>query len=147
MSLISYNPYNPFKEIEKIFDEWASQFNELSLPELLKIEEPRIDLYEQNDKLVAEIEMPGIDPKTIDVAIEDNLLKVEAKKEEKKEEKKKGYYKKEIRSGYLKRMIALPVEVKGEKAKASYKNGVLRVEMPKIEAKIAKEKKIKVDIK
>ena len=37
--------------------------------------------------------------------------------------------------------------MKGEKAKASYKNGVLRIEMPKIEAKIAKKKKIKVDIK
>lgn len=140
-------PYNPFREIEKIFDDWASQFSELGLVDLARIEEPRVDLYEERDKLIAEVEMPGIDPKSIDVSVEDNFLKVEAKKEEKKEEKGKGYYKKEIRSGYLKRVVALPVEVKGEKARAEYKNGVLKIEMPKKEVKKTKSQKIKVDIK
>ncbi len=140
-------PYNPFREIEKIFDDWASQFSEFSLMDMARIEEPRIDLYEEKDKLVAELEMPGIDAKSIDVSIEDNLLKVAAKKEEKKEEKGKGYYKKEIRSGYLKRVVSLPVEVKGDKARAEYKNGVLRIEMPKKEVKKPKTQKIKVSVK
>ncbi len=144
---MALTPYNPFREIEKIFDDWASQYSELSLVDMARIEEPRIDLYEDKDKLVAEIEMPGIDAKSIDVSIEDNFLKVEAKKEEKKEEKGKGYYKKEISSGYLKRVISLPVEVKGDKARAEYKNGVLKIEMPKKETKKAKSQKVKVEIK
>ncbi len=139
--------YNPFREIEKAFDDWASQFSELSLVDMAHIEEPRIDLYEEKDKLVAEIEMPGIDAKSINVSIEDNLLKIEAKKEEKKEEKRKGYYKKEIKSGYLKRVVSLPVDVKGDKARAEYKNGVLKIEMPKKEAKKTKSQKIKVEVK
>ena len=100
-------PYNPFRDIERFFDEWAAKFDELSFPEISLIEEPKMDIYEKDGKLVAEIAMPGVDPKSIDVSVEDNVLRVEAKKEEKVEEKKKNYYRKEIKAGYLKRMVAL----------------------------------------
>jgi HSP20 family protein len=139
-------PYNPFRDIERFFDEWASRFDALAFPEISLIEEPKMDIYEKNGSLVAEIAMPGIDPKTIDVSVEDNILKVEAKKEEEKEEKKKNYYRKEIKAGYLRRMVSLPVEVVGEKAKATYQNGVLKIEIPKKEEKKGKRKKVPVKI-
>ena len=139
-------PYNPFRDIERFFDEWAAKFDELSFPEISLIEEPKMDIYEKDGKLVAEIAMPGVDPKSIDVSVEDNVLRVEAKKEEKVEEKKKNYYRKEIKTGYLKRMVALPVDVVGEKAKAIYQNGVLKVEIPKKEEKKKKEKKVPVKV-
>jgi HSP20 family protein len=140
-------PYNPFRELEHFFEEWASKFNELTFPEFLAIEEPKMNVYEKDGMLIAEIEMPGIDPKSIDVSIENNVLKVEGKKEEKVEEKKKGYYRKEIRSGYLKRVVALPCEVISDKAQASYQNGILTVEVPKVKEKAKKSKKIKVNVK
>ena len=140
-------PYHPFDELEKIFDNWMAKFQEDSFPEAFSIEEPKMDIFEQDGKLVAKTEMPGIDPKTINVSIENNMLKVEAKKEEQKEEKKKGYYRKEIKSGYLKRIVALPVEVMSDKAEANYKDGVLTVEIPKVAKLPKKEKKIKVKIK
>jgi HSP20 family protein len=140
-------PYRPFRELEQIFEEWASKFHEVGLPEFFTIEEPKMDIYEADGKVVAKIEMPGIDPKSIDVSIENNLLRVEGKKEEKVEEKKKGYYRKELKSGYLKRVVSLPLEVVGEKAQASYQNGLLTVEVPKVKEAQRKKKKIKVKIK
>lgn len=139
-------PYNPFREIEKFFEDWASRFDELAIPEFSLIEEPRMDIYEKDDKIVAEIAMPGVDPKSIEVSIEDDVLKVEAKKEEKVEEKKKNYYRKEIKAGYLKRMVSLPVPVKSEEAQASYQNGILKIEIPKKEEKKEKAKKIPVKL-
>ena len=140
-------PYDPFRELERFFDEWASRFHEVTFPEGLRIEEPRADVYEKDGKIYAEIEMPGIDPKNIEVSIENNVLRVEGKKEEKKEEKKKGYYRKEIRAGYFKRLIALPEEVEAGKAQAKYENGVLIVEVPKKALQKPKSKKIEVKVK
>ena len=140
-------PYHPFDELEKIFDSWMAKFQEDSFPEAFSIEEPKMDIFEQGGQLVVKTEMPGIDPKTINVSIENNMLKLEARKEEKSEEKKKGYYRKEIKSGYLKRVVALPVEVVSDKAEASYKDGVLTIEMPKIAKLPKKEKNIKVKVK
>ena len=136
-------PYHPFDELERIFDDWMSKFQSESFPEVFSVETPKMDIFEQDGKIVVETEMPGIDPKTIDVSVEDNMLKVEAKKEVKSEEKKKGYYRKEIKSGYLKRVVALPVEVVSDKAQANYSNGVLTVEIPKVVKSAKKEKKLK----
>jgi len=139
-------PYRPFTDLEELFDEWIDHFREWTLPEFPMIEEPRMDIYEKQGKIFAEVEMPGIDPASINVSIEDNLLKIEAKKEEKKEKKEKGYYRKELRSGYLRRVVTLPAKVKGEAAKATYENGVLTIEIPKVKEEKSK-KSIKVTIK
>jgi len=140
-------PYSHFRDMEKFFDRWLSRLHEGDWFEFPAIESPKMDVYETKDKVVAEIEMPGIDPKTIDVSVEDNVLKVEAKKEEKLEEKKKGYYRKEIKSGYLKRITVLPAEAEAGKAKATYENGILKVELPKAKKAKPKKKSIKVAIK
>lgn len=140
-------PYHPFRDLEKFFDKWVSDLHALELADFPAIGQPKMDIYETKDKVKAEIEMPGIDPKTIDVSVEDNILRVEGKKEEKVEEKKKGYYKKEIKSGYLRRIASLPAEAQGEKAKAEYDNGMLKIEIPKAKKAAKKAKKVKVKIK
>jgi len=108
---------------------------------------PRVDVYETDGDVVAEFELPGVDPKNIDVEVKDDMIKVEAKAEEKKEEKKKGYYRKELSRGYYKRIVPLPVNVQENKAEASYKQGVLKVVIPKVESRKKAEKKVKVKVK
>ncbi|MBZ9573042.1 Hsp20/alpha crystallin family protein, partial [Patescibacteria group bacterium] len=98
--------------------------------------------------VVAEVELPGANPKNREVEVKDNILKVEARAEEKKEEKGKGYYRKELSRGFYKRAVPLPVEVIGEKAGASFEGGILKVVIPKRKpVKKEKEKKIKIKVK
>jgi len=141
-------PWRPFWDIEKWFEEeWPEPWEEWPRIRFPMIRTPRMDIYEANDKVVAEVELPGIKPENINVEVKDNVLRVEAKAEEKKEEKGKGYYKKEIGERYFKRAVSLPTEVIGEKAEAEYNDGVLKVTIPKTKPKEVKEKKIKIRVK
>lgn len=140
-------PWRPFRDIERWFEEgW---FPEEGWPRLRfpMVKTPRIDIYETEKEVVAEVELPGVDLKNITVEVKDNVLRIEAKKEEKKEEKGKGYYRKEISAGYYKRAVPLPIEVIGEKAEAEYKEGILKVRIPKKEIKKEEKRPIKIKVK
>jgi len=143
-------PYHPFWDLGRFFEEeewpevWERPRWELRVP---MIRAPRMDIYEDNGNVVAEVELPGVDPKNIEVEVKDNVLKVEAKTEEKKEEKGKGYYRKELSRGYFKRAVPLPVEVIGEKTDAAYEGGILKVVIPKAKLKKEAEKKYKIKVK
>jgi len=146
-------PWRPFRDLEKWFEEeWPEiwEWPERWLPSVPKgalMRTPRVDVYETDGNVVAEFELPGVDPKNIDVEVKDDMIKVEAKAEEEKEEKKKGYYRKELSRGYYKRVVPLPVNVQENKAEASYKQGVLKVVIPKVEPTKKAEKKVKVKVK
>jgi HSP20 family protein len=77
--------------------------------------------------------------------VEDNYLRISGKREEVQEKKEKNHYVKEIRRGSFERAVALPDMVDQEKVDAEYKDGVLKVTMPKREVK--EEKKVKVKVK
>lgn len=143
MSIIPYNPW----EIDRFFDD--EEFDDLltKINKSSMVKTPRMDIYEEDQNVIAEIEMPGLNPKDINVEVEDNSLKVEAKTEQKKEEKKKGYYRKELGKGYFRRVVPLPVEVSREKSDAVYKDGILKITIPKLEEKKKEERKTKVKVK
>jgi len=106
---------------------------------------PAIDIYEDGDNVVAEASLPGIDPKDVDVTVENDTLTLQGQTKSEQEEKDKNYYRKEVRSGSFHRSVQLPYAVDGDKAKASYENGVLRIIIPKAEH--AKAKKITIESK
>jgi HSP20 family protein len=137
-------PFKPIFDMDRFFDDdWIkSMDNESQL-----IKAPKMDVYETEKDIVAEIEIPGIDPKNIDIEVGETSLKIEAKKEEKKEEKAKGYFKKELSSGYYKRIVSLPGEIIKEKTNASYSDGMLKVIMPKVKNQKENKKGVKVKIK
>ena len=147
-------PWRPFWDIDKFFEEdWEDWFERPRwglkkwLEEVPTMRTPRMDIYETDKNVVAEVELPGVDPKDIDIEVKENYLKIEAKKEEKKEEKEKGYYKKELSRGYYKRIVPLPVEVMGDKAEADYKDGILKITIPKVKPTKKEEKSVKVKVK
>jgi HSP20 family protein len=141
-------PYRPFWDIDRWFEEeWPERWFPRA-PRVPIMRTPRVDIYEDNGNVVAEVELPGVDPKNIEVEVKDNILKVEARAEKKREEKRKGYYRKELSKGFYKRAVPLPVEVQGEKAAASFEGGMLKVVLPKQKpSKKEKEKKIKIKVK
>lgn len=105
---------------------------------------PAMDVYESGDHIVAETPLAGVEPEKVSITIENNVLTIRGKTEEKQETQAKDYYRKEIRTGEFVRSVELPVAVKASEAKASSKNGMLKILLPKAEE--AKPKTVKVEI-
>ncbi|MBZ9578650.1 Hsp20/alpha crystallin family protein [Patescibacteria group bacterium] len=141
-------PWRPFWDMERWFEEEWPDIRKWPRFRFPMVRTPRMDIYETDKDVVAEVELPGVDPKNINVEVKKNTLKVEAKGEEKKLEKGEGYYRKELGRRYYKRIVPLLAEVVGEKANASYAEGLLKVVIPKVTPKKVKEKKpIKIKVK
>ena len=104
-----------------------------------------VDLYEDDNYLVAEMNVPGLKGEDIDVEVEDNHLRIAGQREEVQEKKEKSHYAKEIRRGSFERVITLPNPVTQDGVTAAYHDGVLKVRMPKVEK--TPDKKVKVEVK
>lgn len=140
-------PWRPFWDLERWFEEFWPEEDFFPLARFSRIRTPRMDIYEKDNNIVAEVELPGVDPKDINIEVKDGYLKVEAKSKKEKEEKKEGFYRREIGESYFKRIVPLPDQVLEEKAEAEYEDGILRITIPKAGPKKEKEKKIKIKIK
>lgn len=103
-----------------------------------------VDVFEQDSNIVAKMSLPGIDPDTIDITIDDDMLTIAGERQEEEEVDKKDYYSKEIRRGSFSRTVGLPKAVDGESATADYKDGVLTVTMPTVEGEEGKGVKVAV---
>jgi len=106
---------------------------------------PSLDFSETKSDLVVKAELPGIDPKDIDISLNEGVLTIKGEKRQEKEEKEEGYHLVERSYGSFTRSIRLPREVQNDKINASYKNGVLKISLPKSEESKKKEIKIKVE--
>jgi HSP20 family protein len=130
--------WEPFHEMNRFFDD-----DFFPVPNMFRAGwDLAVDVYEEGGSVVAEMNLPGIDPDNIEVTVEDDFLKISGSREEKKEEKNKEYFSREIKRGSFERVVRLPATVKGDVAEAEYCDGVLRVVVPKKEE--AKPKKISV---
>jgi HSP20 family protein len=106
---------------------------------------PAVDLYEEKDEIVAKAELPGIEKDAIQVNVADHLLTIKGEKKKEEETKEKNFYRSERSYGSFIRTVELPADVHGEKARASFKNGVLEIRLPKTEEAKKKEVKVKVE--
>jgi len=103
---------------------------------------PPIDLSETDATVQARLDLPGVDPKEIDIQVSGNQLTIAGERKEEKEEKGELYHRIERRCGRFSRSISLPCSVNEDKIDATYRDGVLSITLPKTEA--AKSKKIEV---
>jgi HSP20 family protein len=106
---------------------------------------PSLDVSETKNELVVKAEVPGMDPKDIDISLSDGMLTIKGEKKQEKEEKEADYHLLERSYGAFTRSVQLPKEVQSEKINASYKNGILKITLPKSEEAKKKEIKIKVE--
>ena len=105
---------------------------------------PSLDVAETKNEIVVKAEVPGLEPKDIDISLSDGLLTIKGEKKQEREEKEENYHLVERSYGSFARSIRLPNEVQSDKINASYKNGVLKIVLPKSEEAKKKEIKIKV---
>jgi HSP20 family protein len=141
--------WRPFRELERPFqlpdvfeeDEWVP------FVPTFRAEEPAVDIYQDKNNLYIEVPLAGIQPKDVEISIEDNILTIQGKTEETKEIKEKDYLRKEIRRGSFRRVIKLPVEVKGNKASAESSGGILKITIPKVAKTGPKAKRVPIKIR
>ena len=151
-------PWRPFPELtrwDRDMDRWFGDFFDRSHWPFrgtrwwpgreVGIGVPAVDLFEDKGEIVAKAELPGIGKDDVDVNITDNRLIIRGEKKKEAETKDENYYRCERSYGSFTRTIDLPAGVETEKARASFKNGVLEIRVPKSEAAKKKEKKIKVE--
>ena len=92
--------------------------------------EAKSDMVETDNAIEVSIELPGMEMKDIEVTVNDDMLTVKGEKKIERQVEKKGYYLSERSYGAIYRTIPLPPGVDGEKAQASFKNGVLTIKLP-----------------
>ena len=105
---------------------------------------PPVDIYENENDIVLKAELPGVDPKDVEVKVEDNTLYLKGERKFEKEVKNENYHRVERSYGSFARSFSLPNSINSEKVKAEYKDGLLTLTLPKREE--AKPKTIRIDV-
>jgi HSP20 family protein len=105
---------------------------------------PAVDIYEKDGSIVLKAELPGVDPKDVDVRVENNVLTLRGERKFDSEVKREEYHRVERAYGSFTRSFTLPNVVDTEHIKAEYKDGVLRVNLPQKEE--AKPKQISIAV-
>ena len=147
MELIPWRPYSEFdsfgKEMDRIWERFLGgrPFKRSFREEWL----PSVDISETKNSIVFKAELPGMDPKDIDVSITGNVLILKGEKKQEQEEKDEHRHYVESYHGSFQRSFQLPAEVKTDKIDATFEKGVLKITLPKTEQ--AKKKEIQIKVK
>jgi HSP20 family protein len=106
---------------------------------------PTVDIFEDGNDVVVKAELPGMKKDDIEVNISDDVITISGEKKTEDKVEKKDYYRLERSFGAFTRTLQLPAETQTDKAKASFKDGILEVRIPKTTAAVQKVKKVTVD--
>jgi HSP20 family protein len=104
---------------------------------------PSVDVSEGKKEITVRAEIPGMEAKDIDISLNGKWLTIKGEKKQEKEEKDKNYHRVEHAYGCFHRTVELPVEVDAEKVDATYKKGVLKIELKKTRESASKRIEIK----
>lgn len=150
--------WHPFKELETIRREMDRLWDELfpgprrfrlGLPWWRSVSEegvaiPALDVIDKKDEILVKAELPGVDKDKIDLSVEKDHLTIKAEIKKEEEVKEENYYHCERSYRRFARTVELPAKVDTAKVKASYKDGILEVHLPKVEE--VKAKKVQIEV-
>ncbi len=101
-----------------------------------------LDIYETNEELVVKAAIPGVDPKNVDISVEEDVLTIRGSYETREDVKDEVYHRRELHSGSFQRALRLPPTVEPANATATFENGLLKLTMPKKQESRARSIKI-----
>lgn len=140
--------YNPFRELDdmmtplRLFQDSVNRI--FSEGAATRPWTPSVDIKETENEITLIADVPGVDQKDLEIKIEDGTLTLKGERKFEEEKKGEGYHRIERGYGSFVRCFSIPDSVDPEKVKASYKNGVLTVHLPKKE--VAKPRTVKVSV-
>ena len=142
--------WDPYTEVEKTFDDFFRR--PFSLKPYWDDRNgdalswtPPVNVYEDEEKLAIDVQLPGIDKKDVHLSVKDHILELRGERKADTKEAKDGYHVREFRYGTFSRTFKLPPYVDAEKMKATYDRGVLTITVPKQEK--AKPRMIEIEAK
>ena len=141
MSLIRWDPFREFNALPARLGGFFPK--EWETPRLATTWNPSVDIFENDNEVVVKAELPGMNAKDIEVRLENNVLMLKGERHFEKETKEENYHRIEREYGSFSRAFALPTVVDGDKVVAEYKDGILKIVLPKKEDR--KPKPIKVE--
>jgi HSP20 family protein len=144
MPIVKYNPFQTeFEDFPglRLFQDSVSRL--LSEP-ASRPWSPAVDIAETENELVLKADLPEVDPKAVEVQLENGTLTLKGERKFEEQKNGRGYHRIERAYGSFVRAFSLPDTVDAEKVKADYKAGVLTITLPKKE--VAKPKSVKVEI-
>lgn len=106
--------------------------------------EPEVDVAEEKDRFIVKADIPGIKKEELDIRVEGQVLTLKGERKQEKEAREKNYCTSERFYGSFTRSIVLPAEVKADEVKASCKDGVLEILLPKTQGAKSKEVHVKI---
>lgn len=140
--------WTPRREMERMFEDLFRDFRDLatlsprSLLEGVATAFPKIDMYDEKEKVVVKVEAPGMEKEEIRISVSDHTLQLRGEVQSEGKEEDRDYYYNERFVGSFYREIPLPSAVNPDQIRAAFKNGVLTIEMPKSKEAAGKEIKI-----
>jgi HSP20 family protein len=129
-------------EMNRLFDSFFGRPATVAAGE--RVWAPLADMYETKDDLFVTFELPGIREKEVSVSITGDVLTVKGERKLERDLKDEGYHRLERVYGPFERVVPLPMPVQADKVKATYRDGMLEIRLPKVEE--VKPKEIKIDI-
>ncbi|UCF83736.1 MAG: Hsp20/alpha crystallin family protein [Desulfobacteraceae bacterium] len=146
MNIVKFNPRREMgtfsDRVNRLFDGTLFPAAWLSEDSELLNWRPVVDIFDNDEKIVIKAELPGVDKKDIHVDVKDGILTLSGERSYENEVKEENYHRKERAFGKFHRSFTLPDGLNTDKIDADYKDGVLKIEIPKPEEK--KPKKIAV---
>ncbi|MDR7545519.1 MAG: Hsp20/alpha crystallin family protein [Armatimonadota bacterium] len=146
MSIIRWDPFDEImsmrESMDRLFEDFFTRRPRQAGP---LVWQPAVEVFETDNEVVVKAELPGIDPKNVEVNVTGEGLTIKGEAKTDHEEKRRNYYRRELRYGAFQRTIALPTEVKGEDARATFRHGILEVKVPKAERVRPRTVKVEVE--
>lgn len=149
--LTTRSPFSSFPSLMSEMSDLQQEINRLFQPSRFFGREsnvmvtdwiPAIDIKDEDNQYVIKADVPGVDPKDIEISMENGALTIKGKKETSREEKKENYFCMERSSGSFFRSFSLPQTVNASDIKAKNNNGVLIITVPKTQKTAAQKIKI-----
>jgi HSP20 family protein len=146
-TLTRWDPFNELSNmrsvLDRLFDQSFGRFPALrTAGEDLGASTLGLDVFETDDEYVVKAAVPGVDPKDVDIQVEDDILTIKGESQQKDEVNEDNYLRRELRYGSFQRSLRLPPTVDTEKATATFEHGVLKLTLPKKAEAKAKTLKI-----
>jgi HSP20 family protein len=130
-------------EMNRLFDSFFGRPSQVG-GAMERVWAPAADMYETKDEVVVTADLPGLNEKDIHLSITGDMMALRGERQWNHEVKQESHYRGERWFGKFERTLPLPIPVQADKVKASYRDGVLTVRLPKTEE--IKPKEIKIDV-